>query len=213
MSLVPRPLRADAERNRRLLLDAAAEAFAEGGFDVSVAEIARRAGVGQGTVFRRFPTKDDLVAAVVADRLTEFALAAEAAAEKEPWAALAGFVEEFLVRHLHDRALFESLEARAMSHDAVRDAQLRVLAAVETLVVRARDAGVVRDDLEAVDVPLLVLGVAHVAAPFVAVAPDTWRRYLAFMLDGLRPGAPPLPVRALSFAEIDRACGRTGTRR
>jgi AcrR family transcriptional regulator len=66
-----RPLRADAERNRRRLIDAAVEVFAERGLEASTAEIARRAGVGQGTVFRRFPTKDDLVAAIVVDRLTD----------------------------------------------------------------------------------------------------------------------------------------------
>src|SRR5258708_36935827 len=85
-----KPLRADAERNRRLLLDAAAEAFAEHGLDVSVGEIARRAGVGQGTVFRRFPTKEHLIAAVVVDRMHQ-ASARGRGAPPPPAPGAAGF--------------------------------------------------------------------------------------------------------------------------
>lgn len=206
MSTAERPLRADAERNRRLLLDAAAAAFAEGGLDVSVAEIARRAGVGQATVFRNFPTKDELIAAIVADRVDELVSMAEEGAEADPWEALAGFMGEFVIRHLQDRALFEALDARAMGSPLVREAQHRVFVAVGVLVERARAAGVVRSDLEAVDVPMLVFGIARAAGPFVAVEPEIWRRYLGVVLDGLRPGGTPLPVRALTFGEVDRAC-------
>lgn len=202
-----RPLRADAERNRRRLLDAAAAALAAGGLDVSVSEIAHRAGVGQGTVFRRFPTKDALVAAVLVDRIEELTATAETAE------SLRAFMEAFVDRHLRDRCLFEAAKARALADPGVRAAQVRLFAAIERVVEAARDAGELRPDVEAVDLPSLALGISHAAAPLLGVAPDIWRRYVAIVLDGLRPGGAPLPVAALSPADVDRVCREAGEAR
>src|SRR6478672_1972093 len=105
-----RPLRADAERNRKRLLDAAAEVFAEQGLEASTAEIARRAGVGQGTVFRRFPTKDDLVAAIVVDRLGEITeTAAALLAGSPPGGRVLAFMTELAQIHVRDHGLVEAV--------------------------------------------------------------------------------------------------------
>ncbi|MFP5380306.1 MAG: TetR/AcrR family transcriptional regulator, partial [Vicinamibacteria bacterium] len=127
-----KPLRADAERNRRHILEAAAAAFADGGLDVPVAEIARRAGVGAGTLFRRFPTKDDLVIAIVEQRIDDIAARfEEALADPDPWAGFAECMEAAVAMQVRDRGVLEAVGERAE-------------AGVELgsqLVVRVRDHG------------------------------------------------------------------------
>jgi AcrR family transcriptional regulator len=154
-------LRADAQRNHDRLLDVAGECFAERGFDVSVAEIARRAGVGHGTVFRRFASKEDLVVAVVCRHLRELTASAERAAEDED--AWRGF-EQFL-REACDRY------SGGLERCVGAPEKDRLLAAVEKLVHRARRAGVLRPGVSAHDVMALV--------PTASLYPDV-------VLDGLR---------------------------
>ncbi|HET7044782.1 MAG TPA: helix-turn-helix domain-containing protein [Gaiellaceae bacterium] len=172
-------LRADAQRNLGLVLDAAAEAFAESGPDVSVDEIARRAGVGHATVFRRFPTKGSLIAAVAQARLSELiALAQAALAEDDAGAAFHGFVWRVAELHAHSRGLYECFD-RCLG--AAESVELREV--VARLVERAQAAGSVRSDFGAEDVSTLV-GAAIRSAP-----PEQWRRYVGVVLDGLRPPA------------------------
>ena len=155
-----RPLRADAERNRKRLLDAAAAVFAEHGLEASTAEIARRAGVGQGTVFRRFPTKDDLVAAIVVDRL------ARSPSGRARWrrirrrtGAVLAFMAELASMHVRDRGLIEAVNGtRALADPAVHDAHGELLDVLEDVVKRDREAGLVREDLGAFDVMALEQG-------------------------------------------------------
>lgn len=158
-------LRADAQRNLDRLLDAAAECFAEQGCDVSVDEIARRAGVGHGTVFRRFPTKDALLEAVIGERLAELTgLAAEVRGEPGGFERFVRYAAEMYGR---DRALIEGV-ARCRN-----TAQVEALrAAVQTLVRQAQAAGELRRDVTADDVLRLV--------PTASTYPDV-------ILDGLRP--------------------------
>jgi len=145
-------LRADAQRNHDLVLMAAAACFAERGVDVSVDEIARRAGVGHGTVFRRFPTKDALLEAVVCERARGLAAAAEEATEAEDaWAGFEEFVREAAAVYGRDRALLEGL-GRCVEADDV-DA---FVAAVRRLVERAQADGALRRDVSAEDVLDLV---------------------------------------------------------
>jgi len=201
MTISPgRPLRADAERNRVRLLDAAAETFATQGLDASAAAVARAAGVGQGTVFRHFPTKDDLVAAVLAHRIDELAAAAASASD------LRAFMEAFVEAHLHDLCLFEAATGLAVAHPEVRTAQERLFGAIERVAAVAHAAGELREDVQAVDLPFLVLGVSHAAALLASAEPEIWRRYLGVVLDGLRPGGSPLPVAAPSLETVDRVC-------
>ena len=106
-----RPLRSDAERNRRLVLEAAAQAFAEEGFDVGMAEIARRAGVGNATVFRRFPSKDALYEAIVDEKIAELcAAAAVAGGAPDPWDALVRYLETTAELQARDRGFFQATE-------------------------------------------------------------------------------------------------------
>ncbi|MEV4619489.1 helix-turn-helix domain-containing protein [Asanoa sp. NPDC049573] len=193
-----RPLRADASRNRRLLLTAAADEFAERGLDASVADIARRAGLGKGTVFRHFASKDDLLAAVVLDRIDELTAAGERLlGAADPGSALL----EFLTVAAHQRQqrdLSFLQEAGDLNAD-VTGARTRMFDTVHRLVDRAREAGAVRADVTGADVILLMCAPNYVTSYVPDAPPDLWRRYLAIIFDGLRPeGAHALPFPAPS---------------
>jgi AcrR family transcriptional regulator len=206
-------LRADALRNRRRILDAAAAAFAEGGLEVGVAEIARRAGVGAGTIFRRFPTKEDLIAAIVQERIGEMvALAEDGCAEKDPAAAFRRFVLAGAEMQVRDRGFFETVGSRFGTDPRLRDAHDQLMEVCERLLGRAQDAGAVRRDLSPKDVVILMCAAAGTPAPLLAVQPGIWRRYAGVILDGLKPegaadlGHPPPDLGALEAAvELDAA--------
>lgn len=172
-------LRSDAQRNLALVLDAAARAFAERGPDVSVDEIARLAGVGHATVFRRFPTKDALIAAVVEMRVQELLAEAEAAAASEDADAGAAYTR-FLLRvaelHTRDRRLFECFDRCAETPGLAR---LHELGA--RLVARAQAAGTLRTDVTPADVERLF----HAALG--AAPPESATLYARVVLDGLKP--------------------------
>jgi len=204
VSTETRPLRADAERNRKRLLDAAVEVFGEHGLEASTAEIARRAGVGQGTVFRRFPTKDDLVAAIVVDRLGEITEEAAALLVSPPAEGrVLAFMAELARIHVRDRGLIEAVNGtRALADPAVRDAHGALMDVIEELVKADREAGVVREDIGAFDVMALGKAVASACEPGVATA--GWKRYLAVVAMGLRPSDEKLPGRAPTRAQLDR---------
>jgi AcrR family transcriptional regulator len=207
-------LRSDAQRNRERLLDAAAGAFAEHGLGVGVAEIARRAGVGQGTLFRRFPTKEALVAAIVIDRLDELAALAARAAALEPDEAVPWFMAGAVRLYVQDRALYEAVEGPILARPDVREAHQRLFGALDRLVAHAQAGGALRADVAALDIPVLVVAVSHAAGPLLSGSPRIWRRYLGVVLDGLRPAAAtPLPVRAPTAREFDRACRASSTTR
>jgi AcrR family transcriptional regulator len=202
-----RPLRSDAERNRRLVLEAAALAFAEEGFDVGMAEIARRAGVGNATVFRRFPTKDALYEAIVDEKIAELCAAAALAGEiADPWDALVRYLETSAELQARDRGFFQATEQYLLERPELMRRHRVVLDVVDPLVVRAQAAGALRDDVTTLDVLGLVKGAVVCAPP--GLRADAWRRPLAIVLDALRPGAATaLPVPPLSYEEIERALG------
>jgi AcrR family transcriptional regulator len=202
-----RPLRSDAERNRRLVLEAAAQAFAEEGFDVGMAEIARRAGVGNATVFRRFASKEDLYAAIVDEKIAELAAAATLAAElDDPWEALVRYLETSAELQARDRGFFQATEQHLLERPELLRRHRVVLDVVDPLVARAQAAGVVRDDVTTLDVLGLAKGAVACVPP--GLREDGWRRPLALVLDALRPeAATPLPVPPLSYEEIERALG------
>jgi AcrR family transcriptional regulator len=188
-----RPLRADAARNRGLLLAAAADEFAEHGLDASVADIARRAGVGKGTVFRHFATKDDLLAAIVLDRIDALSAVGERLLEAaDPGAALL----EFLTAAAHQRQqrdLSFLQEASDLNPEVTR-VRAQMFQTVHTLVERARKQGTVRPDVTGADVILLMCAPNYVTSYLPDAPPDLWQRYLAIIFDGLRAeGAHPLP--------------------
>jgi AcrR family transcriptional regulator len=207
--VLPPTLRADAERNRRLVLEAAALAFAEEGLEVGMAEIARRAGVGNATVFRRFPTKDALVGAIIDEKIAELLGAAQRAGHvADPWNALVEFLETMAELQGRDRGFFQATEPFLLDHPDLLRRHRPIVDAVEPLVRRAQAAGVVRDDVTTIDVMGLVKGSVASLPPSPNLRSDGWRRYLALLLDALRPeAATPLPVPALTYEEIERALG------
>lgn len=203
----PRPLRADAERNRRLVLEAAAQAFAETGLDVGVAEIARRAGVGNATVFRRFPTKDALIEAIFEDRVAEcIAAARRAAVHEDAWEALVGFLEATAELQARDRGFFQATAQYLPRNPALVACNRPILEAFEPIVRRAQEAGVLRDDVTTIDVLAVVKGAVAGLPPVAGVRADHWRRLLSLVLDGLRPAAAtPAPVAPVSLDDVERA--------
>jgi AcrR family transcriptional regulator len=182
-----RPLRADARRNRARVLAAAEEAFADRGTAVSTEEIAQAAGVGIGTVFRHFPTKEALLRAVFVARLERVAQEAEDGADAaDPGQALFALITHAVDRSASKIALADALSAAGIPPDAALGAVgARVRAALEVLLARAREAGAVRPE---VDVPALsaVLVGASRAVEHVAGDPALRQRVLALLLDGLR---------------------------
>jgi len=169
-------LRADARRNLERVLDAAAEVFAAEGPDASVDEIAKRAGVGHGTVFRRFPTKDDLMFAVIERHVEELRkLAEEALAAADPGEAFFDFVRRVAELNMRTPGLH-----RCVVHcgDKPGAAELETLTA--RIVTRAQRAGAVRRDVKPEDVRLLV------RSALTSATEGQWRRHLAVVLDGLR---------------------------
>ena len=178
-------LRADAQRNLDRILAAAADAYAEVGPDVTMDEIARRAGVGHGTVFRRFPTKDALWAAIIRARLDELLARARALLEQpDAGAALEQFVWTAAERMRLDRALFEGVE-HCESFADVATAKQELYDVVDAMIRRARRAGAVRKGFDSRDIGALVG--AAIQASQHAERDDAWRRYVQIVLDGLRP--------------------------
>ncbi|WP_214326155.1 TetR/AcrR family transcriptional regulator [Nonomuraea sediminis] len=189
-------IRADAARNRRLLLDAAAAEFAENGMDVSIARIAARAGVGKGTVFRHFDSKEQLVTAIFCDQLDGLAATGTGLLEAEdPGAALLAFMTAGVELTAADRSFCQVTAEMSRSDPAVRAASDRLAGVAESLADRARRAGVVRPDVTGHDIVLLLGAAAQAALPVGDAVPGLWRRYLAMIFDGLRAeAAHPLPV-------------------
>lgn len=169
-------LRADARRNLERVLDAATEVFAASGPDASIDEIARLAGVGHGTVFRRFPSKDDLMFAVIERHVGEMrALAKEALAADDPGEAFFDFVHRVAELNMSTPGLH-----RCVVHCGDKPGAAELERLVAKIVSRAQGVGAVRRDVKPADVQLLVRS-ALTSAP-----PGQWRRYLDVVLDGLR---------------------------
>lgn len=199
-----RPLRRDAERNRRRILEAARELFAERGAHVTLDDVARWAGVGVGTVYRRFADRNALIDALFAERVDQLAEVAErAAAMEDPWQGLIHLFETQIGFQLEDRAFAEVLFKEEAGEEATARARERIAPHVIELVDRAKAAGVVRADLEVGDFPVLNLMLMTMVNATRDVAPDAWKRYLALVLDGLRPHAAQAPLTA-DAPSIDR---------
>ena len=185
-----RGLRLDAVRNQERIVAAAAAAFAELGADVTLDEVARRAGVGIATVYRRFRSRDQLVRAVVAHVLTaEIEPVAEVETD-DPWRDLAAILEASVA------AVAAHREVVALAHAAGAidvDVVDRYLDRIDRVLTRARAAGLVRADLEPRDVAVAVVMVLATVRKGDEDGGD-WRRYLALLLDGMRPAPTPLPA-------------------
>ncbi len=181
-----RALRADAARNRERILVAAREVFAERGLDATLDDIAHRACLGVGTVYRRFPGKEELIEALFVQALDKMVgLAEEAAGMEDPWESLVWFLERATEMQSEDVGLRDVVRHSGYGRDKVAAARSRIIPAVHRLVERAQQSGRLRSDFMPTDVPIIELMVSSVADYTSSLAPDLWRRYLAIVLDGL----------------------------
>jgi AcrR family transcriptional regulator len=212
MSTVQRPLRKDAERNRQRILAAAGALFGERGLQVTLDAVAERAGVGVGTVYRRFPDKEALIDALFEERIDAVrALADEACGIDDAWEALVFFLERAVALHGDDRALKEIVFSTAHGQERVGRARDRIKPVVSRVVARAQASGQLRADVHVTDVPMIQLMLTAVMEYAGEVAPEVWRRYLAVVLDGLRAGPSaqtPMASPALTDTQLEGAMAR-----
>jgi AcrR family transcriptional regulator len=197
--------RRDAQRNRALLIAAARESFAEHGVDARLDEIARRAGVGTGTLYRHFPTREALVEAIFAERVGEFLALTEAGlAQPDAWSGLVGFLEATLELQRSDRVLKEIFLRYPPGEGRLAETRAQMRAQFDELIGRAREQGSLRPDFTVGDLALLLWSFAPVMDATADTAPEVWRRHLHWLLDGLRAEAatpqtqPPLDDDQLS---------------
>jgi len=197
-------LRSDARRNRRRLLDAAKDVMREQGLDASLGEIARRAGVGNATLYRHFPTREELWEAVFTDYGSDLAQIRERVlAIPDAWDALVTWLEDMCATCATDQAFADLVahgKPRSPALDEVGEMGVRL---AETLLDRARSAGAVRADVELAELLLVICSLHQVVPLAERVAPDSWRRHLALSLDGLRPREESaLPPSELTFDKL-----------
>jgi len=205
-----RPLRADAERNRRRLLDAAEAMFCERGLEVGVGEIARRAGVGRATLFRNFPSKEHLIAAIVVERMGgATARGVQLLEAPDAGEALFEFLSDLVGRQQLDRSLFEAVADTFLANEEIRTAYEQLVAVIDRLLRRAQAAGAVRPDVGPADVMMLFKGVCVASSTFQQLDPAIGERAMDLARAALSvvPGAPALRGRTPTLEELGRAHG------
>ena len=181
-----KPLRRDAERNRQRILDAARELFAEEGLGVTLNDIAHHAGVGVGTVYRRFPDKSQLIEELFEQRLEDLvSLASRALDDPDPWHGLKTFLRRVLELQANDRGVKDLITASTDGLDRVAKIRSRLLPIGLELVRRARETGQIRSDIDAPDLPVIQLMLSTLIDASRDVSPELWRRYLGIITRGL----------------------------
>jgi AcrR family transcriptional regulator len=204
-----KPLRRDAELNRTRILEAARDVFATRGFDATLHDVAARAGVGVGTVYRRYPNKDALIDELFAERVGEIVAAAEQALEApDPWDGLVEFLERSNALVSTNLGLKAIVLGSPRGEERVAATREQIAPLVEKLVARAQTNGALRADLDPSDMALVQLMLGAVIDATGDSRPDIWRRALALLLDGLRTERDrpsDLPVPPLRDSEVDAA--------
>jgi AcrR family transcriptional regulator len=208
-----RALRADAERNRERILAAARELFAARGLDAPLEVIAQRAGVGQATLYRRFPRREDLIVACFAPKLAEYAAAVEEAlAAPDAWTGFCAFFERVCAMQAADQGVQDVLTTTFPTDPAVEEQRMRAFARFGELVQRAQAEGSLRADFVPEDLVLLLMANAGVVRATRDAAPDAWRRFVGLTIDALRAERahplPPPPTPAQTYQAMLRV-GRT----
>jgi AcrR family transcriptional regulator len=189
-----RPLRADARRNRDAILKAAKSVLARDGTDAQMDDIARRAKVGVGTVYRHFPTKEALVGALMADRFEQIAaFAEEALQDPDPFRGFVTSLWRGAELGAKDRAITGIFGERTNALMKARQCSERLNAAAAELIARAQAAGTMRADVTVDDVPVFMCGLMQ-AMHQPGQDPDAWRRHLQIVIDGLRAGPHTTPL-------------------
>jgi AcrR family transcriptional regulator len=204
-----RPLRKDAQRNRQRIIDAARNLFAQKGLEPNLNEVAHHAGVGVGTVYRRFATKEELLEAIFEDGLDQLTTLAEQAMQQheDSWEGFVWFLEQMCRITATDRGLREIAFSKCYAGGRVNAAQERLVPALTRLVERAQADGYLRPEIAAADMPIISLLAGTVSEFAGDVRIDLWRRYVALFIEGLhcRPDQAQLPVDALSDVDLDIA--------
>jgi AcrR family transcriptional regulator len=211
-----RRLRADAERNRARILEAAHRVFAERGLDATLHDVAEAAGLGVGTVYRRFPDKEALVEALFESELERLAQIAERAVEApDAWAALTDFMRTIGAEQAANRGLHDVLHNSAYGQAHVTTARNRIMPTIARLLERAQEQGAARQDIEPTDLAVVILMVSSMAQCTQELNPDAWIRYLQLLLDSLRalPGQTPLTEHALDEVDLTYAMANWKDRR
>lgn len=203
------PMRRDARVNLERILDSARVVFAEHGLEGKLADVAKHAGVGVGTVYRRFGSKEELIRALFLSRIDEVsAVAARAEELADPWEGLTYFLEQSGRMMAADQGLRDLVMNGRITKSDITDSREHFSRSLEVLIDRARGSGALRDDFEPTDVPAIMFMLQATNDFAGAQSPDLWRRMLALVLDGLRSNRAQhstLPVAALSPAELDAA--------
>lgn len=198
-----KPLRRDAEENRRRLLAAAREVFAEQGLESTMDEVAERAGVGVGTAYRRFANKEELIDALFRERIGELAEIMErATAAEDPWRGIVSYLEETVALSAGDKGFRQLMLSSPYGRDFVDDARERLQPRIDALVARAHRAGSLRPGVESSDLVMIVLMLSQISDYRHDQEQPPWRRFLTLAIDGLKADAGgPLPGAALSPVE------------
>jgi AcrR family transcriptional regulator len=196
-----KPLRRDAQRNRDLLVEAARSLFAARGLDVPLDEIARTAGVSNGTLYNHFPNRSDLVEEVFADRVETVARICEhALAMPDAWAGLVHFLERVCEQQAMDRGYSDLVSRQVPPADTAHGYEL-----MSQIIERAHQAGALRPDVTLEDMAFVIWGTARTVEATAGIRPNAWRRHLALMLDGFRASAAhPLPEPPMRPEELAR---------
>jgi AcrR family transcriptional regulator len=206
----PRAPRRDRARNREALLAAARDVFAEHGLSASLQQVARDAGVAIGTLYRHFPTRDDLLVAVFADKLDIVAGTAERSlADPDPWTGFVRFVETLCALAAEDLGFNELISIDRPARGGAAAVRARIHQRWQRLLTRAQDAGALRPDLVLNDMFVLLWSQSRIIEATYGVTPRAWRRHLHLMLDAYRAGrATPLPEPPLTRAQMEQATAR-----
>jgi AcrR family transcriptional regulator len=199
--------RRDAQRNRERLVAAGREVFAEQGADATLEEVARRAEVGIGTLYRHFPTREALVEVIYQEHIGEVLAAAEqAAAAEDAWAGLVGFLERVLELQARNLPLRDIFIRHSVGEGKIAEQRRRIVPLLKPLIARARRQGALRADFTLGDLSLVMWSFAPVFEATAGVAPNAWRRHLRILLDGMRPAAAtPQQVRPLAGRQLEAA--------
>jgi AcrR family transcriptional regulator len=199
-------LRSDARRNRERIVAVATDVFAERGVNASLEEVAQQAGVGIGTLYRRFPTRQALVEAIFEERVEALVEVAEqAATDPDAWHGFATFLDHALAAQAANRGLRDVFTDLPPTGRMV-DARTRIRRRIEQLMTRAQKQGSLRRDVALSDISMLFWAISRIVDATSELAPEAWRRHLALVLDAFRAtDATAIPIPPLTEAEVDQA--------
>jgi AcrR family transcriptional regulator len=206
-------LRADAERNRAAIVGAARSVFAEQGLDAPLDDIAKLAGTGNATLYRRFPTRSDLVVAVFAERMADHLAAVEAGlAEQDPWGGFVSYVQAATAMQARDRGIADLVTMDLSSAPEIEQLRSRAYEGMVALIERARTAGALRADFTDQDIVLLLMANAGLVERAHGIAGSASARIIGLLLDGLRAEAataspgPPTPKDVIAAMQHNGRC-------